>query len=120
MARAPDSPDLTPPTELELQILLALGTGPLHGYGIIQDIEARAGVPSDLRSGTLYLAIRRLRSNGLVEPSDPPEAEKGGDARRKYVCITPLGREVVSQELSRLRELVRLGEKRALLEPGRP
>ncbi len=105
------------PTELEFQIMLALGNGPLHGYGIIQDIEERADRTSNLRSGTLYLAIRRLRSEGLVEAAPAPSGETDVDARRKYFRLTELGRRTAADELQRLRELVRVGGDRALLGP---
>ena len=38
-----------PLTDLALNILITLGSGPLHGYGIIKDIEARSDSPSGLR-----------------------------------------------------------------------
>lgn len=109
-----------PLTELELDILLALGAGALHGYGIIQDIEARNPGAGDLRSGTLYLALRRLKGGGLIEDSSAPPSEIDADARRKYVALTPLGRRVTGLELERLRARVRTGVDRALLDPGRP
>lgn len=44
----PSAPRLT---DLELQILLAPGGGPLHGYGIVQDIRAPGGDGSGPGSG---------------------------------------------------------------------
>lgn len=109
---------LLPRTELELDILLALGERPRHGYGIIQDIERRSPTWGDLRSGTLYVALRRLKSDGLIEPSRPPADDTEPDARRKYVALTDLGRRVTRLELQRLRSRLRVGVERALLEPG--
>lgn len=106
----------TPLTDLALNILIALGSGPLHGYGIIKDIEERTGAPSGLRSGTLYTALQRLTSEGMVEPSDPPPLEEKGDARRKYFVLTPLGRAAAAAELRRLRSLVAEGVDRRLVE----
>jgi len=114
---APTPEKHLPLTELELDILLALGSGPLHGYGIIQDIEARSPGAGDLRSGTLYLALRRLKGDELIEPSAAPACDVGVDPRRKYVALTPLGRQVARLELERLRSRVRIGMDRALL-PG--
>ena len=106
---------LLPLTDLSLNILLALGTGPLHGYGIIQDIEDRTGASANLRSGTLYLAIRRLRDDGLVEPSGPPAGAEA-DARRNYFRLTERGRRVAALELRRLRGLVAVGAARRLVD----
>jgi len=105
-------------TDLALNVLLALGAGPLHGYGIIKDIEERSGAPSGLRSGTLYTALQRLRDQGLVQPASGA-GEAGGDPRRKYLALTPLGRQVAALELDRLRGLVAAGVARRLVRSGR-
>jgi len=105
-----------PITDLALNILLALGEGPLHGYGIIKDIEDRSGAPSGLRSGTLYTALQRLKSEGLVASAPVPAGDPGRDQRRKYFTMTPLGRQVVASELQRLRSFVSLGVDRRLIE----
>lgn len=105
------------PTALELEILLALGPNPLHGYGIIQDIEARSDAFGDLRSGTLYLALRRLKEAGFVEDCATPPQERDGDARRKFVRITDAGREAARAELRALRRTLDVGVARRLVEP---
>ena len=105
-------------TDLEIEILVALGRGPLHGYGIIQDIEGRTPAFGDLRSGTLYLALRRLREDELITACDPPSSERGGDARRKFVRLTDAGRSAVRDELERRRRLLAVAVERDLLEPG--
>ena len=110
------TPDLTP---LELEILIALGSGPLHGYAIIQDIEERTASFGDLRSGTLYLTLRRLRSGGLVEACDPPRGEEGGDARRKFVRLTDAGRRAAADRLTELRQTLEVAGARKLLRPRR-
>lgn len=109
-----------PLTDLALNILMALGSGPLHGYGIIKDIEGRSGVQSGLRSGTLYTALQRLSDEGLIESVATPPDEEGGDTRRKYFALTALGREVAALELRRLRSLVREGVSRKLLASELP
>lgn len=107
--------DLSPlsVTPLEFEILVALAARPLHGYAIVQDIESRGRSASHLRSGTLYLALRRLRDAGLIEPSPPPSAEAGTtDGRRKYFALTALGRRVAADEVARLGGLVEVGRRR--------
>lgn len=105
------------PSPLEFEILLALGRGPLHGYAIVQDIEERSRSFGDLRSGTLYLALRRLRAAGWVEACPPPDAEKGGDARRKFVRLTKEGRSLMQEELARLRRTLDVAAARDLIGP---
>lgn len=97
--------------ELELEILLALGAGPSHGYGIIVDVEERSGGRVTVRSGTLYTTLRRLREQGLVEAAPAPADE---DARRKYYRLTPEGRRAAAVEVSRLRTLLSVAERRGL------
>src|SRR4051812_35239151 len=75
--RAPRPPlELTP---IGFEVLLSLASGPLHGYGIKLDIEARTNGDVSLGSGTLYQAIQRLERDGLI--ADAP-GEENGDARR--------------------------------------
>ncbi len=51
--------------EPALVILVALGDGPKHGYAIMSESEAISGTP--MGPGTLYAALARLESRGLVE-----------------------------------------------------
>ena len=93
-------------------VLLSLVDGPRHGYGIIQDVEARTGGAFTLGSGTLYSAIKRMQSKGWVELVPAPETR---DARRKYYGLTPEGREVIAAEAGRLATLVRYARAKDLL-----
>lgn len=88
-------------------ILLALSAGDCHGYGIIQDVEARTGGALRLSPGTLYRTIQRLLEDGLIE--EPRKAlRSGGDPRRRYYRLTPFGTAVARAETRRLTDLVRL------------
>jgi DNA-binding transcriptional ArsR family regulator len=48
-------------------ILTALAAGSRHGYGIITDVRQISGGRVQLRPGTLYTALARLRADGLVK-----------------------------------------------------
>src|SRR5262245_51714594 len=86
---------------VEFDILLSLAAGERHGYGIIQDAEARKlGVVPDV--GTLYRAIRRLQDQRMVEAATRRAAPDSDDERRNYYRITPLGRRVAQAEARRL------------------
>ena len=66
-------------------ILTALAAGPQHGYGIITDAERISGGVTRLQTGTLYMALDRLRSARLVEPVKEGTPH---DVRR-MVCARP-------------------------------
>ena len=68
----------------------------------MQAIAAHTDGLVQLDPGNLYRVIKRLLADGLISESD----QDGGDAGRKYYCITPLGGRVLARELDRLRQLV--------------
>lgn len=88
-------------TEAVYYILLAL-VEPMHGYGIMQQTAALSNDRVRLSAGTLYGALASLLEKGWIEQL--PE-----DGRKKDYRITPAGREVLEQELSRLAELLENG-----------
>lgn len=99
--------------DLPFHILLALGAGPAHGYGIGKEVEERSGGRLDPTTGALYQALKRLHEEGLVEPlAEPPDP--GADSRRKYFALTAEGRSAVAAEARRLEELVALARSRKL------
>ena len=107
---------LLPLPPATFHILLALATGDRHGYGIIQDVEARTGGALRLSPGTLFRSIQRLLEQGLiVEPKRP--ADPSDDPRRRYYRITPFGTTVARAETRRFTHLVRLARVAGLLTP---
>lgn len=88
-------------TEAVFYILLAL-VEPMHGYGIMQQTAALSNDRVRLSAGTLYGALASLLEKGWIEQL--PE-----EGRKKDYRITPAGREVLEQELSRLAELLENG-----------
>ena len=78
---------------------------PNHGYGIMQKVSELSNGRVKLAAGTLYGAISNLCSKGWIEPY-----EQGQDSRKKEYIITDIGREVLSNELNRLKELVENGQ----------
>jgi DNA-binding PadR family transcriptional regulator len=98
-------------------ILLALSGGDCHGYGIIQDVEARTNGALRLSPGTLYRTIQRLLEQGLIEEPRRP-APPRSDPRRRYYRLTPFGTAVARAETRRLTELVRLARSAWRVAPG--
>jgi DNA-binding PadR family transcriptional regulator len=86
-----------------LLILSSLADGPKHGYGIMSDIETLTGLR--LGPGTLYGALARLVSSGLIK-SLPAE-----DRRRPYQ-LTAKGITALRDELNLLQKLASTGLKR--------
>ena len=107
--------DFTPLRPVEFEILLVLAGGEAHGYGIIKEAEERSGGESRIETGTLYRALRRLTSIGLVKPTDRRPAPESDDERRRYFAITPFGKEVAAAEARRLAAQVDMARARALL-----
>lgn len=90
----------TPITEATYYILLSLIT-PLHGYGIIQNVEQLSHGRVTLAAGTLYGAINTMVKKKLILPL--PEIKS---SRKKEYQITGNGYEILQKEISRLEELL--------------
>ena len=102
---------------VEFHILLSLAAGERHGYGIIQDIEARGDSPvPDV--GTMYRALARMVESGLIEAAARRPAPDAGDERRNYYRITDTGTQVARAEARRLEALTRAARNGGLLPKG--
>jgi DNA-binding PadR family transcriptional regulator len=97
---------------VEFHILLSLAAGERHGYGIIQDIEARddSAVPD---VGTMYRALARMVESKLIEATRSVDS---GDERRNNYRITDRGFRVAKAEAQRLHALTRAARIGGLLE----
>ena len=116
-----DPASLLPLKSIDFLVLLMLGRGDRHGYGVMQDVAEHTGGRIELEAGSLYRTIRRLQDAGLLEESARRPAADLDDERRRYYRLTAFGRRVVAAEAARLRRLVRLAEAARILapEPGR-
>jgi DNA-binding PadR family transcriptional regulator len=99
---------LIPLTPAVFFTLFALASGEKHGYAIMQETRETAAGRFRMGPATLYTTIDRLLKLDLLEEV------AGSDDRRRYYRLTKTGREVLRQELSRMREVLRLAEARAL------
>ena len=96
-----EPPDLLKGT-LDLLILRTLLRGPMHGYGIAQEIRAQSDGILLVGEGSLYPALQRLLLNGWVK------AEWGAsenNRRARYYTLTAAGRKqlaVAREEFDRL------------------
>jgi DNA-binding PadR family transcriptional regulator len=80
-------------------VLASLLDGPLHGYGIIKRAEELSGGRVRLAAGTLYGALDRLASEGLVTETGRERVE---GRERRYYALTDQGQEVLADEAARM------------------
>ena len=91
-------------SDRSILILTSLAGSPKHGYALIKDIENFAGV--QLGAGTLYGALAKLESAGLVAALD------AGAGRRRPYEITAAGREHLRTRLTEAARIAELGLRR--------
>ena len=85
--------------EATFMILTALAEQSQHGYGILTDVQQISGGRVQLRPGTLYTALDRLREDGVIGV----DREEVVDGRlRRYYRLTPEGIERLGAEAARL------------------
>jgi DNA-binding PadR family transcriptional regulator len=106
--------DQDPPLRrVEFHILLSLAAGERHGYGIIQDIEARGEAVPDV--GKMYRTLARMVENRLIEAAARRPAPDADDERRNYYRITAAGLRAARAEARRLEALTRAARIGGLL-----
>jgi DNA-binding PadR family transcriptional regulator len=113
--RQPDPQKLLPLTPTVFHILLALSDGDLHGYGIMQEVAEHTAGQIRLGPGTLYGAIKRLLSNGLIVETDKRPDPELDDERRRYYHLTDFGQQVLKAEVQRISRMVSVAQRKRLL-----
>ena len=86
-----------------LLILASLAGSAKHGYAMMEDIEQFAGV--HLGPGTLYGALARLETQGLIEPLPAEE-------RRRPYRLTGAGVAYLHEQLTGLETFASMGLQR--------
>jgi DNA-binding MarR family transcriptional regulator len=112
MSKQPPALGQPPLTPAVFHILLALASGPLHGYAIMQAVEESAGPDVRMGPGTIYGSLQRMEEAGLVKEVSTP----AGDRRRLFTLQTA-GRRALEGEARRLSRLAALVRARRLV-PG--
>ena len=101
-----------PLTESTYYIMLAL-IEPLHGYGVMQEVEQISQGTVKVGPGTLYGVFSTLEKEGLIIKVKEEE-------RRKCYTLTGKGRQVLALQIERL-EIMRANGwaiRKTLLEPA--
>ena len=107
-----DPREFLPLTPVAFEILLSLAEGEQHGYSIMRTAGERSGGAAEIHAGTLYRALSRLLSQGLIVELDERPAPELDDERRRYYRITPFGRKVARAEVRRLAQTLALARAR--------
>jgi len=107
-----DAKDLLHGT-LDLLVLRALMTEPMHGFALSKWIDERTGGDLGIVDSALYKALHRLEDAGAVN------AEWGAsenNRRAKYYSLTTKGRQMLRSEIASWRHYV--ATVTGILEPG--
>jgi PadR family transcriptional regulator PadR len=95
--------DLLPGT-LELLILKSLGSGPKHGYAIVEHLRVASRDVLHIGESALYPALQRLLVNGWAK------AQWGvseTNRRARYYTVTPAGRKQLAGERAEFERMAR-------------
>ena len=94
--------DLLPGT-LELLILKSLGSGPRHGYAIVEHLRITSKDMLHIGESALYPALQRMLLNGWAKSEwGVSEANR----RARYYRLTPAGRKQLAGEREEFERMV--------------
>lgn len=79
------------------QILLALSSRHLHGYGIQRAVLDQTDGQMQLWPAMLYRSLATLEKELVIRTADQP-ADEADDERRQYYAITDKGRRLLRDE----------------------
>ncbi len=91
---APQEAELLQGT-LEMLVLRIVAIEPIHGYGVVQRIQQISRDALRVRQGSLYPALYRMESRGLLD-AEWKTNETGREA--KYYKLTKSGRQALERE----------------------
>jgi DNA-binding PadR family transcriptional regulator len=81
---------------VEPLLLFIIGELSIYGYEIARELERRSEGYFDLTASTLYSALRRLESRGLVSSSWQQISKQ----KRRCYALTEKGRQILAEELA--------------------
>jgi transcriptional regulator len=88
---------------LDLLVLRALVTGPIHGFTLSKWIDERTGGELGIVDSALYKALHRLEDSGAVR-SEWGASEN--NRRAKYYSLTTKGRKLLTSEITNWKHYV--------------
>jgi DNA-binding PadR family transcriptional regulator len=102
-----NSPDYQPLSEAVFLILVALAAEDLHGYAIMQEVEAISGGRVKFSTGTLYGALKRMLERHWIERIEEPDAHRS----RKVYGLTKIGRDLLAAETQRMERIASIAQR---------
>jgi DNA-binding PadR family transcriptional regulator len=90
-------------SDIAILILSSLAGGEKHGYALIKDVDEFAGVR--IAPGTLYEALARLESRGLIEALESEE-------RRRPYRLTDSGASVLCDAITAQQRIIKVANAR--------
>lgn len=91
---------------LDLLILSIVSAGPVHGYGVIEQLRERSSGSFDLAEGTVYPVLHRLERAGMLTH----EWSDASGRRRKLYRLTTAGSARLVEQRADWGEFVRAVE----------
>jgi PadR family transcriptional regulator PadR len=85
-------------------LLYLINEVPTYGYNIIKELEKRTTGYFKFKGGTIYPALRRLETRGLIKSKWQRTTERQA---RKYYQITEKGRQFLSGRLAEWTDFAR-------------
>ena len=79
---------------VDLLLLATLRRGPLHGYGVVEELRETSEGIFDLAEGTVYPALYRLEAAGLLTST----WSRASGRRRRTYRLTARGRAKLARE----------------------
>lgn len=92
--------------QLELLLLATLAGGPAHGYALIERLRERSDGAFDYPEGTIYPALHKLETDGLVAS----RWDEGSPRRRRVYRLTRRGRSTLARRRTAWKDFVRAVE----------
>jgi DNA-binding PadR family transcriptional regulator len=99
--------EILPLTPQMQHILTALALGSMNGYEIMQQAREDAGGIMRLGASTVYPALKKLRSMGLIKPDERYQPSGRGRSEHAYE-LTLAGQRLLQAEIRRQTELAEL------------
>ncbi|MGI2328985.1 PadR family transcriptional regulator [Planococcus sp. YIM B11945] len=97
---------MQPLSESTYLVLLALAKGPLHGYGVIKEIEQYSDGEIVLAPGTLYGVLTNLQKQKLIELVTVEKDNR----QKKIYRLTNEGQKTFETEYNRFKKMIAISD----------
>lgn len=101
---------LIPLTPAVFYVILALSSGPKHGYAIMQETTTLSDGGFRMGPATLYSTIQRLVELDLIR--EITDAAKEDSRGRRYYDLTGMGHRLLKTEVTRMTAVVKMANAR--------